>query len=104
MATLRKKKLAAMAGETQECLRNNQSQNSATPGITEYYIAQVSEEIEGTVTKKLSQEFNKTESRILSALAKLDEFLLNPQLWTFSGTIPERRRRKPGTKRGSFPE
>ena len=43
-----------MARETQEHPRNNQSQNSAAPGITENYIAQVSEEIEGRVTKKLS--------------------------------------------------
>jgi len=61
MATLRnKRELAAMPGETQEYPRNNQSQNSAAPGITEEYIAQVSEEIEGRVTKELSQEFSKT--------------------------------------------
>ena len=48
MATLRNKlKLAAMAREIQEYPRNNQSQNSAAPGITEDYIPQVSEEIEG---------------------------------------------------------
>ena len=53
-----------MARETQEYPRNNQLQNSAAPGITEDYIAQVSEEIEGRVPKKLSQEFSRTESRI----------------------------------------
>ena len=63
-------------------------QNSAAPGITEDYIAQVSEEIEVRVTKKLSQEFSRTESRILGALSNLDEFLLNPQIRTFSWTIP----------------
>ena len=77
-----------MARETQENPRNHQSQNSAAPGITEDYIAQVSEEIEGRFTKKLSQEFSRTESRILGALSKLDEFLLNPQIRTFSGTTP----------------
>ena len=87
MATLRnKRQLVAMTRETQEYPRNNQSENSAAPGITEDYIAQVSEEIEGRVTKKQSQEFSRTESRILDALSKLDEFLLNPQIWTFSGT------------------
>ena len=51
MATLRyKRKLAAMARETEENLRNHQSQNLAAPGITEDYMAQVSEEIEGRVT------------------------------------------------------
>ena len=89
MATLRsKRKLAAMARETQEYLRNNQSRNSAAPGITEDYIAQVSEEIEERVTKKLSQEFSRTKSRILGALSKLDEFLLNPEIRTVSGTTP----------------
>ena len=38
------------------------------------------------MTKKLSQEFSRTESRILGALSKLDELLLNPQIRTFSGT------------------
>ena len=46
--------------------------------INEEYITQVSEEIEGRFTKKLSQEFGRTESRILSTLSKLHQFLLNP--------------------------
>ena len=96
-------KFAALAGETQEYPRNSQLQNSTAPGITEDYIAHVSEDIEGRVTKKLSQEFSRTESHILGALPKLDEFLLNPQIGTF-WNFPERWRRKPGTKRGSFPE
>ena len=37
---------------------------------------------------KLFQEFGRTESRILDALSKLDEFLLNPQIRMHSGTIP----------------
>ena len=89
MAILRKKrKLAALAKETQEYRRNNQSQNSAAPGLTEDHIAQVFGEIEGSVIKKLSQEFSSTDSRNLGALSKLDEFLLNPQVRTFSGTAP----------------
>ena len=88
MAALRiKRKLAAMARKRQENPSNNQLQNSASPGITQDYIAQVSEEIEGRVTKKLSREFSRTEFRILGAL--LNEFLLNPQIRTFSGTTPE---------------
>ena len=54
------------------------------PELTQDHISQVSEEIEGRVTKKLSKEFNKTESRILGALSELDEFLLNPQVRTCS--------------------
>ena len=41
-----------------------------------------------TVTKKLSREFSMTESHILGALIKLDEFPLNPQKRTLSETIP----------------
>ena len=90
MATLRnKRKLAAVTRETQEeHPRNGQSRNTSVPRINEEYITQISEEIEGGVTKRLSQEFNRTESRILVALSKLDEFLLNPQIRTHSGTVP----------------
>ena len=89
MATLRnKRKLAAVTRETQEeHPKNGQSRSTSVPRINEEYITQVSEEIEGIVTKKLSQEFSRTESRILGALSKLDEFLLNPQIRTHSGTV-----------------
>ena len=93
MATLRnERKLAAVSRETQEHTRKSQSQNTFVPGITEEYITQVSEEIEGRVTEKLSQDFSRTESRILGTLSKLDEFPLNPQTWTLSGTIPRTSR------------
>ena len=90
MATLRnKRKLAAVTRETQEeNPKNGQSRNTSVPRINEEYITQVSEEIEGRVTKKLSQEFSGTESRILGTLSKLDEFLLNQQIRTHSGTVP----------------
>ena len=91
MATLGNKwKLAAVPTETQ-LTRNSRSQNTSVPGIPEEYITQVSKEIEGRVTKKLSHEFSGTEFRILDALSKLDEFLLNPQVRTLrnhSGNIP----------------
>ena len=56
--------------------------------MAQEYISQVSEEIERRVTKKLSKEFSWTESRILGALSKLDEFLLNPQVRTCSVAVP----------------
>ena len=79
-----KRKLAAVSRETPEGSRGSRGRNVLDPELTQDYISQVSEEIEGRVTKKLSKEFNKTESRILGALSKLDEFLLNPQVRTFS--------------------
>ena len=90
MATLRsKRKLAAVIRETQEeHPRNGQSRNTSVPRINEEYITQVSEEIESRVTEKLSQEFSRAESRILGALSKLDEFLLNPRITTHSETVP----------------
>ena len=85
MATLRnKRKLAVVSRETPEGSRSSREQNVLDPELTQEYISQVSEEIEGRVTKKLSKEFSKTESRILGALSKLDEFLLNPQVRTCS--------------------
>ena len=90
MATLRnKRKLAAVTRESQEeNPRNGQSRNTSVPRINEEYITQVSEEIEGRNTKKLSQDFNRIESRISDALSKLDEFLSNQQIQTHSKTIP----------------
>ena len=90
MATLRnKRKLAAVTRKTQEeNPRNGQSRNTSVPRINEDYIIQVSEEIEGRVTEKLSQEFSRTESRILGTLCKLDVFFLNQQIRTHSGTVP----------------
>ena len=89
MATLRnKKKLAAVSRETPEGSRSSRAQNVLDPESTQDYISQVSEEIEGRVTKKLSKEFSKIESRILGALSKLDELLLNPQVRTCSVAVP----------------
>ena len=48
--------------------------------MAQEYIPQVSEEIQGRVTTKLSKEFSRTESGFLGALSKLHEFLLNPQV------------------------
>ena len=85
MATLRnKRKLAAVSRETPEGSTGSRRRSVLDPELTQDYISQISEEIEGRVTKKLSKEFNKTESRILGALSKLDEFLLNPQVRTCS--------------------
>ena len=87
-ATLRKKgKLAAVSRETPEGSRSSKGQTSLDPELTQDYISQVSEEIEGRVTKELSKDFSKTESRILGALWKLDEFLLNPQVRTCSVAV-----------------
>ena len=85
MATLRnKRKFAAVSRETPEGGRGSRLRDILDPELTQDYISQVSEAIEGRVTKKLSKEFNKTKSRILGALSKLDEFLLNPQVRTCS--------------------
>ena len=89
MATLRNKvKLAAVSRETPENTRNIQSQNTLYPGMAQEYISQVSKQIEWGVTKKLSEEISRTESRILGSLSKLDEILLNPQVRTCSVVVP----------------
>ena len=88
MATLRnKRKLATVSRETPEGSRSSRGQNVLDPELTQDYTSQVTEEIEGRVPKKLSKEFNKTESRILGALSKLDEFLLNTQVRTCSVAV-----------------
>ena len=98
MASLRnKKKLTAVSRERPENTRSSRTQNVLDTELTQDYISQVSEEIEGRLTKKLSKEFSKTESRILGSLSKLDEFLLNPQVRTCSVAVP-------GTSRNSISE
>ena len=71
---------------------NTDTVNLKCSQITGGLYTQVSEEIEGRVTKKLSHEFSRTEIRILGALAKLDDFLMNPLLQGHSGTTPETSR------------
>ena len=99
MATLRnKRKLAAVTRETQEeHPRNDQSRKTSVPRINEDYNTPVFEEIEDKVTEKMSQEFSRTESRILGALSKIDGFPQNPQVRTCSVAVP-------GTSRNSDSE
>ena len=68
MTTRNKRKLAALNKENcEEHPRSNLAQNSSAPRPQEDYITQVSEEIEGMVTKRLSKEFSRTENQILGA-------------------------------------
>ena len=92
MASLRKKRnMAALNNENnEEHPRSNLARNSIVPRSQEDYITQVSEEIEGRVTKKLSREFSRTENRIFSALSRLDDFLMNPLIQGHSGTLRRR--------------
>ena len=98
MSTLsNKRKLAAVSRETLESTRNSRAQNTLDPELSQDYISQVSEEIEGRVTKKFSKGFSRAESRILGALFRLDECLLNPQVRSCSVAVP-------GTSRNSDSE
>ena len=93
MATSNKRRLAASNKENcEEHPRSNLAQNSNILRSQEDYITQVSKEIEGIVTKNLSQEVSRTENRILGALARLDDFLMNPLIQGHSGTAPETSR------------
>ena len=77
------------------------AQNSGAPRSQEDYITQVSEEIEGRVTKRLPKEFSRTENRILGALVRLDDFLMNPLLPGHSGTTPEPTRNTSHNNKGT---
>ena len=90
MTSRNKRKFSELNKENcEEHPRSNLAQKSGAPRSQEDYITQVSEEIEGRVTKRLSKKFTKTENRILGALARLDNFLMNPLLPGGSGTTPE---------------
>ena len=56
--------------------------------MAEEYMTQISEEVEGRVTKTFSREFSQRELRILDVLLKLDDFFLNPQVRTCSSAVP----------------
>ena len=90
MTTRNKRKLTALNKKNcEDHPRSNLAQNSSAPGSQEDYITQVSQEIEERITKRLSKEFSRTKNRILEALARLDDFLMNPLLPGHSGTTPE---------------
>ena len=102
MTTGDKRKLAALNKENcEEHPRSNLAQNLNAPRSQEDYITQVSEEIEGRVTKRLSKEFSRTENRILGALARLDDFLMKPLLQGRSGATPEASRNTLCTSQGT---
>ena len=102
MTTRNKRKLAALNKENcEEHPRSNLAQNSSAPRSQEDYITQVSEEIEGRVTKRLSKEFSRTENRILGAPARLDDFLMNPLLPGGSRTTPEPTQNALGNNQGT---
>ena len=87
------RRLAAFNRENyEEHPRSELAQNSNVPRSQVVYIAQVSEEIEARLTKKLSQEHSRMESRIVGPLSRLDAFLLNPLIQGHSGTAPETSR------------
>ena len=71
------------------------AQNSKVPRPQEDYITQVSEEIEGRVTKKLSQEFSRTE------LGRPDDLLMKRLIQVYSGTAPETSRNAFDTSQGT---
>ena len=103
MATFRnKRKLAASIEENcEKHPRSYLTQNSNVPRSQEYYITQFSEEIEGRVSKRLSQEFSRTQNLILGALSRRDDFLMNPLIQGHSRTPPETSRNAYGTNQGT---
>ena len=84
-----KRTMAAASKKTiEEHPRNGHLGNTFVLRNNKEYITQVSEKIEDRVKINLSQQLSRTESCILGVLPKLDEFLLNPQIRTLSGTVP----------------
>ena len=105
MATLRNKKIMAALNKEkcEEHPRSNLAQNSSVPRSQEEHITQVSGEIEGRVTtKKLSQEFSRTENRLLGALSGL--LAISRPLRNRSGDDLKLIWYKPGNERRRLPE
>ena len=94
MATLRNNRNFADLNKKnyEENPRNNLAQNSRAIKSQKKHTTQVSEEIEGKITDKLSNDFSQMQSCIRGILTKIDEFLLNPLLQGHSGAAPEKSR------------
>ena len=102
MTTQSQKKLAALIKENcEEHPKSNLAQSSNAPRSQEDYITQVSEEIEGRVTKRLPKVFSRTKNSILGALARLDDFPMNPLLQGHTRTTPEPSRNALSTSQGT---
>ena len=86
---------------SEEDPRSNFAQNSNFPRSQEDDITPVSKEFEGRVTKKLSMEFSRTENWLLGALARLDNFFMNPLFQGHSETTPEMSRNAFSTNQGT---
>ena len=85
---------------TKRTVRSSLAQTTNLPRSHEDYITHVSNEIEDRLTKKLSQEFGRTENRILGALSQFDEFLLNLLIQGHSGSTPKTSGNARGTNPG----
>ena len=104
MATAKnRRRLATFIDEKcEEQPRSNLAQNTIFPRSQEDYITLVSEEIEDRVRKKLSNEFNRMQSRISAALSQLDDFPLNPLIQNHSRSSQETSRNALGTNQGTI--
>ena len=97
MANLRiEQTLAAASKENcEKHPKSNLAQYTNVPRCPEDFITQVSEEIEGRLTKKLSKEISRTESRSI-ATSRVSAEPANPgPLPNRSRDIPERTWHKP---------
>ena len=109
MATLRnaRKSAALRKKNCEERLRSTLPQNTNVTRSQEDHIAQVFEEIEGKMTKKLSKEFNRMENRVLGALLTQrvsSEPANSGALRIRSEEIPEPTWHKPRNEQGRLPE
>ena len=99
MTTLRNnRKFAALNTEHP---RSNLAQNSNVTRLQEDYIFQASEEIEGIVSKNLSQESSRTENCKLGALARRGDFFLNPLVQGYSRAASEMSGNASGKNQGT---
>ena len=100
--TLRRKLAANSKKKNTWNYQGRQSRNTLDPEMAQEYISHVSEEIEERVTRKLSKEISRTESRILGAVSKLASETTGLDLFrSRSRNIQEQLLRKPGTHWGS---
>ena len=101
MGTMRNKLATTNKDKYEDHPRNNQARKRNSPRTVEDYITLVSEEIEGRVTKKLSQKLISTEAhfgRLVPSRGISSETTRRGSIRTRSGDIPELKQKKLGNE------
>ena len=85
---------SCIKGNTKSILQTASDRAHSFQEIPKSTLHKFQRKLQAELLKNCPGELNRTESCILGALCQLDDFLLNPQVPSFSGTVPRTSRNK----------